>query len=57
MFLGQNGALTPYIWEATEFADLSRAVRECKRFRLAPSDFAFRVFEHEPGEELQALSS
>jgi hypothetical protein len=57
MFLGQNGALTPYIWEACEFPDLSKAVHECERHRLAPSDFAFRIFEPEPGEELQILSA
>lgn len=55
MFLGRDGLLTPYLWEAREFNDLNMAVRECHKHRLAPSDFSFRVFEHEPGEELQAL--
>lgn len=55
MFLAANGALSPYVWEAAEFRDLSQAVRECHKHNLAPSDFAFRVFEHEPGEELQTL--
>jgi hypothetical protein len=55
MFLTTSGTLTPYIWEASEFRDLGQAVRECHRHNLAPSDFAFRVFEHEPGEELQAI--
>lgn len=57
MFLAGNGTLTPYIWQAREFTDLAAAVRECQRFSLAPSDFSFRVFEHEPGEELQVLSA
>ena len=56
MFLAQEGTLTPYIWLAAEFDDLAAAVRLCEKFRLAPSDFSFRVFEHEPGEELQVLS-
>jgi hypothetical protein len=56
MFLAKDGTLTPYVWLAHEFADLSTAVRECHRFNLAPSDFSFRVFEQEPGEELQALA-
>lgn len=55
MFLAKDGTLTPYIWLAREFSNLSAAVRECHKFNLAPSDFSFRVFEHEPGEELQAL--
>jgi hypothetical protein len=55
MFLAANGVLTPYVWEASEFNDLADAVQECHRFQLAPSDFTFRAFEHEPGEELQVL--
>ena len=57
MFLAANGALTPYIWEASEFNNLAQAVQECHRHNLAPSDFTFRSFEHEPGEELQILSA
>jgi len=56
MFLARNGTLTPYVWLACEFDDLAGAVEECQRFHLAPSDFSFRVFEHEPGEELQVLA-
>lgn len=55
MFLAKDGTLTPYIWLAREFSTLETAVRECKKFNLTPSDFSFRVFDHEPGEELQAL--
>lgn len=55
MFLAANGTLSPYVWEASEFRDLDHAVRECHKHQLAPSDFAFRVFEYEPGEELQSL--
>lgn len=54
MFLAKNGTLTPYIWLAREFPDLAAAVRECHKFKLAPSDFSFRVLDSEPGEELQA---
>ena len=57
MFLAGNGTLTPYIWQACEFPDLDSAVKECHRFMLAPSDFSFRIFEEEPGEELQALAA
>jgi len=56
MFLARNGTLTPYIWEAREFDDLNAAVRECHKHLLAPSDFSFRIFEQEPGEELQEFS-
>jgi hypothetical protein len=56
MFLAKDGTLTPYIWLAKQFADLTVAVRECHKFNLAPSDFSFCVFEEEPGEELQALA-
>jgi hypothetical protein len=56
MFLAKDGTLTPYVWLAREFADLTAAVRECHRFKLAPSDFSFRVFEQEPGEELEVLA-
>ena len=56
MFLAKDGTLTPYIWLAHEFEDLTAAVQECHRLNLAPSDFSFRVFEHEPGEELQAFA-
>jgi hypothetical protein len=55
IFLAKDGTLTPYVWLAGEFANLGCAVRVCHRFNLAPSDFSFRVFDHEPGEELQAL--
>jgi hypothetical protein len=55
MFLAANGVLTPYVWEASEFHDLAAAVDECHRYNLAPSDFCYRAFEHEPGEELQVL--
>ena len=55
MFLARNGLLTPYIWEAFEFASLSSAIRECNRHHFARSEFSFRVFEQEPGEDLQML--
>jgi hypothetical protein len=55
MFLTGHGTLSPYIWEASQFRDLGEAVGECHRHKLAPSDFAFRIFDHEPGEELQVL--
>lgn len=55
MFLAADGTLTPYIWQAGQFRDLTQAVGACHRFKLAPSDFAFRTFEHEPGEELQMI--
>jgi len=57
MFLSGSGTLTPYIWLASEFSDLADAVAECRQYGLAPSDFAFRIFEQEPGEELQALEA
>lgn len=55
MFLSEHGTLSPYVWEASQFRDLAEAVSACRRHNLAPSDFAFRIFEQEPGEELQAL--
>jgi hypothetical protein len=55
MFLAADGTLTPYVWQAGEFRDLGQAVGACQRYNLAPSDFTFRTFEHEPGEELQVL--
>ena len=56
MFLAKDGTLTPYVWLAGEFADLAAAVRLCHKFKLAPSDFSFQIFEYEPGEELQAFA-
>jgi hypothetical protein len=55
MYLAKDGTLTPYIWAAEQFEDLAAAVKICKAFKLAPSDFVFRIFEPEPGEELQRL--
>ena len=57
MYLAESGTLTPYLWAAVEFEDLAAAVESCKRFCLAPSDFVFRMFDPEPGEELQQLGN
>jgi len=55
MYLAQNGTLTPYIWAAEQFDDLASAVKACNQYHIAPSDFVFRIFEPEPGEELQRI--
>ena len=56
MYLAKSGTLTPYLWAAQEFPDLSAAVRACQKLLLAPSDFVDRIFDVEPGEELQQFA-
>ena len=56
MYLAKSGTLTPYLWAAQEFPDLSAAVRACQKLLLAPSDFVYRIFDVEPGEELQQFA-
>jgi hypothetical protein len=57
MYLAKNGTLTPYIWAAQEFLDLRAAVSACEKARLAASDFVYRMFDAEPGEELQQFAN
>jgi hypothetical protein len=56
MYLAKSGTLTPYLWAAQEFVDLAAAVLACQKARLTPSDFVYRIFDAEPGEELQQFS-
>jgi hypothetical protein len=55
MYLAKTGTLTPYLWGAEQFEDLAAAVAVCQKHHMTPSDFVFRIFEPEPGEELQQL--